>query len=136
MEELKKYLDDKNTIGVVLMGLPKMFDCILHDLPAAKLHAYGLSTNIITFIYLYMKRRKQGVKINDTGSLYKILLSGEPQESIQGPILFNMFINDLLFFINKARLTNFAVDNTIYSAKRDLNELLKLLEKKSEVVIK
>ena len=136
MEELKKYLDNKNTIGVVLMGLPKMFDCILHDLQAAKLHAYSLSMNIITFIYSYMKRRKQGVKINDTGSLYKILLSGEPQESIQGPILFNMFINDLLFFINKARLTNFAVDNTSYSAKRDLNELLKLLEKKSEVAIK
>ena len=76
-----------------------------------------------------MKRRKQGVKINDTGSLFKILLSGVPQEPIQGLILLNMLINGLLFFINEVKLANLADDNTTYLAKRDLNESLKLLEK-------
>ena len=114
-EEWKKSLDDKNIIGAVLMDLSKAFDCIPHD----KLRAYGLSMDAITFIYLYMKKRKQGVKINDTESLFKILLSGLPQGSILGPILFNIFINDLLFF---TKLANFADDNTIYAAKRDLNE--------------
>ena len=51
-------------------------------------------------------------------------------------IFSNIFINDLLFFINEAKLANFADDNTIQAAKRDLNELLKLLEKESEVAIK
>ena len=55
---------------------------------------------------------------------------------IVGPILSNIFINDLLFFVNEAKLSNFADDNTIYAAKRDLNELLRLLEKESEVAIK
>ena len=73
-----------------------------------------------------MKRRKQVVKINDTESLFKILLSEVPQGSILGPILFNIFISDL----------NSADDNTIYAAKRDLNELLRLVEKASEVAIK
>ena len=50
--------------------------------------------------------------------------------------MFNIFINDLLLFISKAKLTNFAYDNTIYTAKRDLNELLKLSGKESEVAIK
>ena len=50
--------------------------------------------------------------------------------------MFNIFINDLLLFKNKAKLTNFAYDNTIYTGKRDLNELLKLLGKESEVAIK
>ena len=55
---------------------------------------------------------------------------------IVGPILSNIFINDLLFFVNEAKLSNFADDNTICAAKRDLNELLRLLEKESEVAIK
>ena len=50
--------------------------------------------------------------------------------------MFNIFVNDLLLFINEAKLANFADDNTIYAAKRDLNELLRLLEKESEVAIK
>ena len=132
-EEWKKSLDDKNIIGAVLMDLSKAFDCIPHDLLMAKLYTFGLYMDAITFIYSYMKRRKQGVKINDTESLFKILLSGLPQGSILGPILFNIFINDLLFF---TKLANFADDNTIYAAKRDLNELLRLLEKESEVAIK
>ena len=86
------------------MDLSKEFESIPHDLLVAKFHAYGLSMDSITFIYSYMKRRKQGVKINDTESLFKILLSGLPQESILGPILFNIFVNDLLFFINEAKL--------------------------------
>ena len=118
------------------MDLSKAFDCIPHGLLIAKLHAYGLSMDAIIFIYLYMKRRKQGVKINDSESLFKILLSGVPQGSILGPILFNIFIHDLLFFINEAKLANFADDNTIHAAKRDLNELLRLLEKESEVAVK
>ena len=81
IQEWKKSLDEKNIIGTVLMDLSKGFDCIAYYLLVAKLHAYGLSMDAITFIYSYMKRRKQGVKINDTESLFKILLSGMLQGS-------------------------------------------------------
>ena len=50
--------------------------------------------------------------------------------------MFFTFINDLLFFINEAKLANFADDNTFYATKRDLNELLRLQEKGSEVSVK
>ena len=82
-----------------------------------------------------MKRRNQGIKIKDTESLFKILLWRVPQRSILDPILLSIFINGLLFFVNEEKSENFADDNTICSAKSDLNTFLRFLEKQSEEAI-
>ena len=99
IENWKSSRDNKNLVDTVLMDLTKAFDCIPHDLLAAKLHAYSLSEDAVTFVHSYLKRRKQGVKIKDTESIFQILLSGIPQGFISGPILLNILINYLFFFI-------------------------------------
>ena len=111
------------------MDLSKAFDCIPHDLLIAKLHAHGFNKKALTFLYSYLKRRKQSVKIYDTESFFQIILSGVPQGSILGPILVNLFINDLLFLIKEAQLVNFVDDNTISVGSKDLAELLEILRK-------
>ena len=135
IENWKKHLDNKNIVGTVLMDLSKAFDCIPHDLLIAKLHAYGITKKSLTFLYSYLKSRKQGVKINYTKSLYQILLSGVPQGYILGPVLFNLFINDLFLFIKEADLANFADDNTLHVSKKNLAEVLEVLEREFETAI-
>ena len=78
---------------------PKAFDCIPRDLLFVNLHVYGLSEDALLFVYSYLKRRKQGIKTNDSKSVFQTFLSGIPQGSILGPILFNILINDFVFLV-------------------------------------
>ena len=71
MENWKKSLDQNKFVGAVLMDLSKAIDCILHDLLIAKMHAYGFSSECLTFFYSYLKRRKQSVKINNTHNVFR-----------------------------------------------------------------
>ena len=58
------------------MNLSTVFDSIPHDLLIAKMHADGFSTDSLIFFYSYLKRRKQNEKINNTYSVFQMLLSG------------------------------------------------------------
>ena len=99
LDEWREKLDKNFVFGVVLMDLSKAFDCMPHDLVIAKLAAYGIQRETLKMIYSYLKVRKQCVMINNTYSDYSEINSGVPQSSKLGPILFNLSINDLFFFI-------------------------------------
>ena len=135
IEEWRDKLDQNLMVGAILMDLSKAFDCIPHDLLIAKLEAYGLDITSLTYIYSYLKGRKQSVRINNIYSIYLLILSGVPQGSILGPILFNVFMNDLFLFIKTADIHNFADDNTLSAFARELNDLLDILEIESKISI-
>ena len=114
------------------MDLSKVFHCIPHDLSIAKLHVCGMDFHTVSFQNLNLKDRKQNVRIYNVLSVFQYVLLGVPQGSILGPILANMFLNNLFLWIKKSGSDNFSDDNTITVTCNTLAELLKILEKGSE----
>ena len=118
------------------MDLSKAFDCVPHDLLIAKMHAYGFDIDTLVLMFSYLKNRQQGVKVNNKIHSFMTLVSGVPQGSILGPILFNLFINDITLFFNESDLYNYADDNTISTFANTIKELIETLQSESEIAIK
>ena len=82
----------------------------------------------------HLKGQKQAVKIKGIQSLFQLIKSGVPQGSILGPILFNIFINDFFFLLDR-NVYIFADDNTIAAVSETIPELVDSLTSKSNLPI-
>ena len=111
------------------MNLSKAFNTIKHNLPLAKLRAYGFSTSALNLLYSYLKYRKQKVVINNKTNSSEVVIAGVRQGSIDGPLLFNLFINDLILFLYTTVLSNYAEDNNLYPIGDDKKETKRALVK-------
>ena len=129
-------LSNSEKIGTILMDLSKAFDCLPHDLLIAKLAAYGLGYRSLRFLWSYLTDRKMRVRVGSALSEWLNIILGVPQGSILGPILFNIFINDLFLLNLESQICNFADDNTLYSCDISLDKLIQKLHKDSISIIK
>ena len=135
IEMWKRALDEQKVAGAVLTDLSKAFDCLPHDLLVAKLYAYGFEKSACNFILDYLSDRTQRTKIDGEYSSYRTLKYGVPQGSILGPLLFNLFMNDIFYFIDKSQLANYADDTTAYLSKVGIFPFLHTLKSETEIVL-
>ena len=120
LTQLLHHLDDVinslisgNDVDAIYLDYAKAFDKVDHQLLLKKLHRYGFSNKIVRWIESFLSNRYQKVVIDGKFSFLALILSGVPQGTVLGPILFLIFINDITQCVVTSTIRCFADDTRV-----------------------
>ena len=136
-EDVTSMLDEGGGVDMVYLDYSKAFDSVPHRRLLSKLQAYGLKGKVWEWIQDFLVGRTQKVTVGDANSDWTNVVSGVPQGSVLGPILFVLYINDLPENV-RSNVKMFADDTKLYrhvlgeDDKQLLQEDLNALQKWSE----
>ena len=116
MDYLKHEISNGNFVGCVLLDLRKAFDTVNHGILIDKLKAVGVSST--DWFSSYLSGRSQCIEVNGVASEFLPITCGVPQDSILGPLLFLLYINDMNISTN-CELSLYADDSALFFAHRD-----------------
>ena len=130
-----KEIEQKNLVGAVLLDFTAAFDIIDHGILLKKLECYGFTESAILWMKSYLTNRKQQVYFNGSYSEVGEISCGVPQGSCLGPLLYTIFTNDLPLVLERASISMYADDSTIYVAALSPLELSRTLNPELQSVV-
>ena len=117
-EKWTEVLDQGYSVDVIYLDFQKAFDSVPHQRLLKKIYGYGIKGNLYNWIDDFLTHRRQRVVMNSTKSEWTNILSGIPQGSVLGPLLFLLYINDLSSVV-QSYIKIFADDTKLFSAIKD-----------------
>ena len=129
INHIYKLLDQKRHCAIASLDLSKAFDSISHTLILHKLSKLGLGGECLAWIKSYLHNRKQRTKFRSFESEEETVLSGIPQGSIIGPLLFICFTNDLAEEFEDCKMVAYADDTQLIVDAPNINQLKTKIEK-------
>ena len=115
VDEWSKDIDENKQIDCIYLDFRKAFDTVPHKRLLKKLESFGITGTVLKWLEDFLSNRQQRVVVNGTFSNWKPVLSGIPQGSVLGPVLFIIFINDLPDYV-KCICKLFADGTKLYKA--------------------
>lgn len=111
------------TLGL-FVDFSKAFDSLNHQILHKKLSSFGIRGTSLCLINSYLSNRSQFVCLNNTESCPLPIPRGVPQGSVLGPLLFNLYINDIVFIDEGVKFFIYADDSTVLVSGKDVNNLI------------
>ena len=114
-------MDDGSPVDVTYFDFQKAFDKVPHQRLISKLKSHGMGNSIINWVEQWLKDRRQRVVVDGEVSSWKSVLSGVPQGSVLGPILFLVYINDLEEGVT-GKILKFADDTKLFRKVKEIGD--------------
>ena len=118
-------MDDGSPVDIIYLDFQKAFDKVPHQRLILKLKSHGMGNSVINWIEQWLTDRRQTVVVDREVSSWKSVLSGVPQGSVLGPILFLVYIDDLEEGVT-CNILKFADDTKLFRKTKEIGDKKKL----------